>query len=254
MHAFSKRPSRVVRVRRKKFSNFCRTLLTVNISEMAQVLTRQNLRSTRFLRNEMFSCTQSGPEDPTDEDWMHTLNESIVIENGIKLGITDAERVFQVIEPFAERLFHTTFYHRESINGDYKLYFEVLIRTLIVRVVVDVGVFYYRSDRNPFVPERAVTRINLNLVEYLNQPFIIGVRTKLLRLPPTQNQDNVESSSSNPLGKTFKSDQCVICLEEKPKVLFCNCGHICICKKCATHRYSNCPVCKKENTILRIIE
>ena len=54
--------------------------------------------------------------------------------------------------------------------------------------------------------------------------------------------------------KTFKSDQCVICLEEEPKVLFCNCGHLCICKKCAFHRYDNCPVCKKENTILRIIE
>ena len=54
--------------------------------------------------------------------------------------------------------------------------------------------------------------------------------------------------------KTFKSDQCVICLEKEPKVLFCNCGHLCICKKCASHRYDNCPVCKKENTILRIIE
>ena len=54
--------------------------------------------------------------------------------------------------------------------------------------------------------------------------------------------------------KTFKSDQCVICLEKKPKVLFCNCGHICICEKCATHRHDNCPVCKKKNTILRIIE
>ena len=54
--------------------------------------------------------------------------------------------------------------------------------------------------------------------------------------------------------KTFKSDQCVICLEEEPKVLFCNCGYICICEKCASHMYDNCPVCKKENTILRIIE
>ena len=54
--------------------------------------------------------------------------------------------------------------------------------------------------------------------------------------------------------KTFKEDQCVICLEEEPKVLFCNCGHLCICKKCASHKYDNCPVCKKENMILRIIE
>ena len=54
--------------------------------------------------------------------------------------------------------------------------------------------------------------------------------------------------------KTFKEDQCIICLEEEPKGLFCNCGHICICEKCASHRFDNCPFCKKENTILRIIE
>ena len=54
--------------------------------------------------------------------------------------------------------------------------------------------------------------------------------------------------------KTFKLEECVICLEKEPNVLFCNCGHLCICEKCLVHRYDNCPVCKKENTILRIIE
>ena len=54
--------------------------------------------------------------------------------------------------------------------------------------------------------------------------------------------------------KTFKLEQCVICLEKKPKVLFCNCGHLCICEKCLVHRHDDCPVCKKETTILRIIE
>ena len=53
--------------------------------------------------------------------------------------------------------------------------------------------------------------------------------------------------------KTFKLEQCVICLEEKPKVLFCNCGHLCICEKCLVRRFDNCPVCKKKNTILRMI-
>ena len=54
--------------------------------------------------------------------------------------------------------------------------------------------------------------------------------------------------------KTFKLEECVICLEKEPKVLFCNCGHICICKKCIIRRYDNCPVCKEKSTILRIIE
>ena len=54
--------------------------------------------------------------------------------------------------------------------------------------------------------------------------------------------------------RTFKLEHCVICLEKEPKVLFCNCGHLCICEKCLVRRFDNCPVCKKENTILRIIE
>ena len=221
---------------------------------MAQVLTRQNIQSIRFLRDKMFRCVRPGAEDPTDENWMFAIYDSIVVENGIKLGIRDADSVFRVIKPFTKSLFRTTFYHQESINSDYKLVFQTMIKTK--DVYVNAGEFYYRSDRNPFQPEMmGMRRINLNLFSYLDQPFIIGIRTKLVRLPPTHNPDNVElSSSSKPLGKTFKSDQCVICLEEKPKVLFCNCGHICICEKCAPHRYDNCPVCKKENTILRIIE
>ena len=55
--------------------------------------------------------------------------------------------------------------------------------------------------------------------------------------------------------KTYKTDECVICLENKTNVLFCNCGHICVCEKCIEiKRLTKCPVCKTENTILRIIE
>ena len=54
--------------------------------------------------------------------------------------------------------------------------------------------------------------------------------------------------------KIFKAEECVTCLEEEPKVLFCDCGHLCICKKCFVCRFGNCPVCRKKTTILRIIE
>ena len=55
--------------------------------------------------------------------------------------------------------------------------------------------------------------------------------------------------------KTFRQEKCVICLEEIPNVLFCLCGHICICEKCKEiEKLNSCPVCKTENTILRIIE
>ena len=54
--------------------------------------------------------------------------------------------------------------------------------------------------------------------------------------------------------RTFKLEQCVICLEKEPKVLFCNCGHICICDECFVKKLDNCPVCKEKNAILRMIE
>ena len=55
--------------------------------------------------------------------------------------------------------------------------------------------------------------------------------------------------------KTFKEDKCVICLTNPPSVLYCNCGHQVLCVECSkmVERLKICPVCKTENTILRII-
>ena len=56
--------------------------------------------------------------------------------------------------------------------------------------------------------------------------------------------------------KTFKEDKCVICLTNPPNILFCNCGHQVLCVECSKTGESleNCPICKTENTNLRIIE
>ena len=56
--------------------------------------------------------------------------------------------------------------------------------------------------------------------------------------------------------KTFKENECVICLTNPPNILFCNCEHLCVCKECSKTGESleKCPICKTENTILRIIE
>ena len=52
----------------------------------------------------------------------------------------------------------------------------------------------------------------------------------------------------------FKSDECVICLTDLPNVLFCNCGHIPICVECdKTKSLKDCPICKTENTIKRML-
>ena len=55
--------------------------------------------------------------------------------------------------------------------------------------------------------------------------------------------------------KTFKSDECVICLTNPPNVLFCNCGHLCLCVECDEIKsLLVCPVCKTANYIKQTIE
>ena len=70
-------------------------------------------------------------------------------------------------------------------------------------------------------------------------------------------------------GQTFKSNECVICLIKEPNILFCYCGHLCLCEECdEEHCVSvinsscifcdnvvtiTCPICKTKNTIKRTL-
>ena len=54
--------------------------------------------------------------------------------------------------------------------------------------------------------------------------------------------------------KMFKTEECLICVENKPNVLFCGCGHLCLCEECIKYYESyECPVCKNINENIRII-
>ena len=57
------------------------------------------------------------------------------------------------------------------------------------------------------------------------------------------------------LFKIFKSDDCIICMVNKPNILFCNCGHLCECVGCYKLKtLSTCPICKMDNEIIRMLE
>ena len=62
-----------------------------------------------------------------------------------------------------------------------------------------------------------------------------------------------EESEEEPIiniRKSFKYDECIICLTNLPNVLFCNCGHIAICEECDKMKSLNtCPICKTKSTI-----
>ena len=93
------------------------------------------------------------------------------------------------------------------------------------------------------------------------QPFKLSlsicVHMGLLPFELRSGEECEEESKEEPIiniEKSFKSDECVICLTNLPNVLFCNCGHLCICEQCGKMKSLNiCPVCKTENTIKRTI-
>ena len=59
-------------------------------------------------------------------------------------------------------------------------------------------------------------------------------------------EDEVEQKPY-PIRDPFKTDQCVICLEKEPCILFVSCLHKCVCLSCETAKPSlNCPCCRSE--------
>ena len=78
---------------------------------------------------------------------------------------------------------------------------------------------------------------------------IVDMRDEFIQNETTNNGPRIINAS-----QSFKSNECVICLTNPPNVLFCNCGHLCLCSECYRKKNLNkCPICKTENEIIRIL-
>ena len=93
------------------------------------------------------------------------------------------------------------------------------------------------------------TYINVEEEDYL----ILGGESIDLKSNPITQNNEIPITIIN-ASQSFKSNECVICLTNPPNVLFCNCGHQCLCSECERKKISNkCPMCKIGNTIIRIL-
>ena len=46
---------------------------------------------------------------------------------------------------------------------------------------------------------------------------------------------------------TINEDECVVCFENKPNILFVDCLHICVCSECNSEgNFNKCPICRKK--------
>ena len=58
--------------------------------------------------------------------------------------------------------------------------------------------------------------------------FKLVIQVHDLFIKPDETYEPYEIYNKN---KTFKQEECCICMANKPNILFCNCGHICICEE-----------------------
>ena len=129
-------------------------------------------------------------------------------------------------------------FFKDSLNGN-----ELM--NYIKREIEEVGIaFMFTTNTISFY----ITVEIYPSYEYMFTFIFTGCRNLNLNSKPNKKIINAE--------KIFKEDKCVICPTNPPNILFCNCGHQVLCVECSKTGESleNCPVCKTENTILRIIE
>ena len=92
-----------------------------------------------------------------------------------------------------------------------------------------------------------------NFTDVLQNVRLVILSTELNFINTLTSIETLQQLNKNG-NKSFKSDECVICLTNLQNVLFCNCGHIAICTECDKVKSLNiCPVCKTETTIKRNI-
>ena len=92
-----------------------------------------------------------------------------------------------------------------------------------------------------------------------SKPFNIEISANFRRIEDYIDYSNDDEEYDEAIvintSQIFKLEECVICLSTNPNILFCNCGHLCLCKECnEIKNLKKCPICKTKNTILRIVE
>ena len=80
----------------------------------------------------------------------------------------------------------------------------------------------------------------------LKKPFEIRVNVfKEYSLLESLDKDDFKPVPVVPVRKSFNFNKCVVCLSEKPEIIFITCLHCCVCLKCEEMSpFIRCPTCR----------
>ena len=130
----------------------------------------------------------------------------------------------------------------------------------IKKVRNDIKISFNTTDKT-LVSILNKLRVEINLIEVRNFDYEINEEdynkgVKLVIIRERIAMDEIEHAGAINGEKIFKEDKCMICLDRAPNVLFCSCGHLCICGGCRKYleNEDKCVSCREISVNVRIIE
>ena len=216
-----------------------------------------------------FQCIDIEYKDSCAEGMSYHFNTDVV-EDGSKIGIDNPSNLYNKMIPFIRYIISKI---KNDLPDPYFGLFDIYLRKIFCK---STRVVHFELSYNfTFEDIQMIKCISRYDESLFKKPFNIYVKAtcyfglEIRRSTEDEEDEEDESEKSDESDeskdedgaitineiKTYKTDECVICLGNKSNVLFCNCGHLCVCEKCIEiKRLTKCPICKTENTILRIIE
>ena len=206
-------------------------------------------RKIRFYRNDYLG----------DEPYQNNKGQTYIsknIENAESIGVTDINEMrLKCVEPFVIHSISTIIKEeRYHIN-------KIRIKTNIIELNT-YGKYYYRNHdllKNSLDnPKKNVQLFSskCKISTYpvservIKEPFFIEVDAHYIITPPIREwTESTLPEEENQVGKSYREDHCVVCLESKPNILYLDCMHIAVCGSCDRLKKTgrnNCDVCRAE--------
>ena len=177
--------------------------------------------------------------------------ETILIKYPPAIGIENSDDVYEKVKPFlrhlaskhiAEKREGYTYTGTEFDTGirfEFEEYYmdhdEMLVEVNIEpENTINGIVFKFREpDFKEFDP--------YDTYSYPKKIYVVA--RVWYRRNEVESEDESENESITL--KSYKEDKCMVCLANKPELLFYDCGHYCVCHECEERKpFKNCPFCR----------
>ena len=215
-----------------------------------------------------FQGTDIEYEDSCAEGMTYHFNTDVV-EDGSKIGIDTPSNLYNKMIPFIRYIISEMKNKLpDPYSGIFNIYLQCRDKTVNKNFCEFTRVVHFELTYN-------FTFEDIHLLEYISRyneslfktPFNIYVKAtcyfglKIRQLTEDEEYEEEEEDEedeeeedeedeeeqSMPIEDHFKIDQCVVCMEKEPCILFIQCRHICVCLSCETEKPSlKCPCCRSK--------